>query len=62
MTDTELEVLQKIADGEDYREIGKQMNFCPEYVKRLSHSAQTFLGADNRAHAVALALRRGLIK
>lgn len=62
LTPKQIQVLQSCANGEAYRETAKVMNLSPDYIKNLSHRAQVFLGCDNRTHAVAVALRRGLIQ
>jgi DNA-binding NarL/FixJ family response regulator len=61
LTRRELEVLQLIADGETNREIAQQLFIGDETVK--SHMRNIFarLQARSRAHAVAIALRHGLI-
>jgi DNA-binding CsgD family transcriptional regulator len=61
LTKRELEVLQLIADGEANREIAQQLFIGEETVK--SHLRNIFakLQARSRAHAVAIALRHGLI-
>jgi DNA-binding NarL/FixJ family response regulator len=61
LTNRELEVLQLIADGEPNREIAQQLYVSEETVK--SHMRNIFarLHARSRAHAVAIALRQGLI-
>jgi DNA-binding NarL/FixJ family response regulator len=61
LTKRELEVLQRIADGEPNREIAQQLHVSEETVK--SHMRNIFarLQARSRAHAVAIALRHGLI-
>ena len=57
----EIRLLQLAADGNVYHQIAEQMKIKPGYVKHLSLRAQIKLGADNRTHAVAQALRKGLI-
>jgi DNA-binding CsgD family transcriptional regulator len=61
LTKRELAVLQLIADGHANREIAQQLFVAPETVK--SHVRNLFakLQARSRAHAVAIALRHGLI-
>lgn len=60
-TDREIRVLGLVADGYDTAEVGRRL-FCSERtVKNVIHSATTRLELRNRTHAVAFALRRGLI-
>jgi DNA-binding NarL/FixJ family response regulator len=61
LTRRELEVLQLIADGLANKEIGIRLCVSTETVK--SHVCALFskLGANSRAHAVAIALRQGLL-
>lgn len=58
----EREVLTLIADGLALSEIGRQLTISLATVR--THAANVYrkLGARNRPHAVALALRRGLIE
>jgi two-component system response regulator DegU len=61
LTAAEIEVLRLAADGLSNQEIARQTRQSVETVKlRLRRSFQK-LGASDRAHAVALALRRNLI-
>ena len=57
----ELEILALAAEGRTSVEIGKQLYLAEETVK--SHIANVLrcLGARNRAHAVAIGFRRGLL-
>jgi DNA-binding NarL/FixJ family response regulator len=61
-TRRELEVLQLIADGLSNKEIAIRLCLSTETVK--SHVCALFskLGANSRAHAVAIALRQGLLR
>lgn len=61
LSELEVMVLQCAADGMINREIGRQMNVS-EHTAR-THMARIMckLEAKNRAHAVALGIRRGLI-
>ena len=61
-TKRQLEVLQLIANGLTNQAIGERLFLATETVK--SHLGRLLdkLGADNRAHAVAVGLRRGLIR
>lgn len=62
LTDRELAVLQRIATGHTNGEIGRQLYITEDTVK--THARRLFrkLGARDRAHAVAIAIRRGIIQ
>ena len=62
LTDHQVRVLQMLADGWDYNDIAKELRMKPGSVKNLSYVVQLKLGADNKTHAVAQGLRRGLIQ
>lgn len=57
----EREALQLAADGFECKDSGIRMGVSTQYVKKLRHDAFMKLGADNTAHAVAVAMRRKLI-
>lgn len=54
-------ILQGIADGYSAAEIGKQLGIGEETVRTHTRRAMRRIEAKNRAHAVALALRHGII-
>ena len=58
----ELQVLQLAADGETCASSGERMGLCEGTVKHIRNRAALKLGADATTHAVAQALRRGLIQ
>jgi len=58
----ETEILALIASGLRNREIGASLNIGEETVKSHVCSLLGKLGARNRAHAVALGLRGGLVE
>jgi DNA-binding CsgD family transcriptional regulator len=58
----EQEVLRLVADGASLREIGEQLAIAEATVRTHLANANRKLGARNRAHAVALGLRLGLIE
>jgi len=60
-SDREIEVLQLAADGFTNREIGGILFVSEETVKSHIASLLAKLPARNRAHAVAIACRRGLV-
>jgi DNA-binding NarL/FixJ family response regulator len=62
LTDREREVLELLADGRSTRQIAEQLFVGEETVKtHLGHIYQK-LGVTDRVQAVALALRRGLVR
>jgi len=54
-------VLELIADGLSTREIADRLNYSERTIKKLISSVEQTLDARNRAHAVALGIRRGVI-
>lgn len=62
LTDRELEVLSGMCEGQSNAEIGRALFLSEDTVK--THARRLFrkLGAADRAHAVAIALRRGLVR
>lgn len=58
----EVEVLQLVADGLSNREIGDCLSISVETVKTHVQHVLGKLQARNRAHATAIAIRRGLIR
>ena len=54
-------VLRLIADGLPNKQIGTTLGLAPRTVKTYVNSAMNKLGADNRSHAVVVAIRRGLL-
>ncbi|MBN8883306.1 MAG: response regulator transcription factor, partial [Salana multivorans] len=61
LTTREVDVLRLIADGFDTAEIARNLNFSERTVKNVLHDITTRLQLRNRPHAVAYALREGLI-
>jgi DNA-binding NarL/FixJ family response regulator len=57
----EVEVLRLLADGLDTSEIAHQLAYSERTVKNVVHDVTTRLQLRNRSHAVAYALREGLI-
>lgn len=57
----QLEILQLIADGSPNDEIAAKLVVSVETVKTHIRQMLAKLGASNRAHAVALGLRSGLV-
>lgn len=61
LTDREIEVLRYVADGLTNADIGERLDLSWKTIKSHLARLSLVLGADNRAHAVAIALRTGLI-
>jgi DNA-binding NarL/FixJ family response regulator len=61
LTRREADVLRLLADGLDTAEIASQMCYSERTVKNVLHDLTTRLQLRNRTHAVAYAVREGLI-
>lgn len=61
ITDREREILSLVGEGYENDEIARRLHLSVNTVKTYMQRALGKLGAQSRAHAVALALRRGLI-
>ncbi len=61
LTAREEQVLRLIADGHATREVAAELCYSERTVKNVLHDAVTKLGARSRSHAVAHAVRAGLI-
>jgi|BarGraNGADG00312_2_1021985.scaffolds.fasta_scaffold37490_2 DNA-binding NarL/FixJ family response regulator len=61
LTPREAEVLRLVADGLDTGEIALRMCYSERTVKNVLHDLTTRLQLRNRTHAVAYAVREGLI-
>lgn len=61
LTPREQDVLRLIADGHGTREVAEELCYSERTVKSVLHDAVTKLGARSRSHAVAHAVREGLI-
>ncbi|TCM44389.1 response regulator transcription factor [Kribbella sp. VKM Ac-2568] len=61
LSDRETQVLRLVADGKDTQEIAREMSYSERTVKNVLHDITTRLQLRNRSHAVAYALREGLI-
>jgi len=57
----EVEVLRLVADGFDTAEISSKLGYSERTVKTVLHDVSSRLQLRNRCHAVAYALREGLI-
>ncbi|MFT3833014.1 MAG: LuxR C-terminal-related transcriptional regulator [Micropruina sp.] len=61
LTPRETEVVRLVADGLDTSEIALRMSYSERTVKNVLHDLTTRLQLRNRTHAVAYAVREGLI-
>lgn len=61
LTDRETAVLRMVADGHDTNEIAQQLCYSQRTVKNVLHDVTSRLQLRNRSHAVAYAVRAGLI-
>lgn len=57
----EVEVLRLLADGLDTAQIAERLSYAPRTVKRIIHSLLIRMNLRNRSHAVAYALRSGVL-
>lgn len=60
-TAREIEVLRLVADGRDTAEVAEELAYSERTVKNVLHDVTTRFGLRNRCHAVAFALRAGVI-
>jgi DNA-binding NarL/FixJ family response regulator len=61
LTDRERDVLRLLADGLDTAEIAGQLAYSERTIKNIIHDLTTRLNLRNRSHAVAYAVKSGLI-
>ena len=61
LTEREREVLTLLAEGMQLDEIGQRLGIGTETVRTHVRNASDRLGAANRTHAVAIAIRHRLI-
>ena len=61
LTEMELKILSSIAGGETYEEISQVFFLSEPTIKRMVAAILSKMGANNRAQAVAIAIRDGLI-
>jgi len=62
LSDREVEVLRHLGDGKRNRDIAEKLFIAEETVKAHMKHILTKLGANDRTHALAIALRRGVIQ
>lgn len=61
LTEREVAVLRLVADGLDTGEVARLLAYSERTVKNVIHDVTTRLNLRNRTHAVAYAVREGLI-
>ncbi|MBB4962429.1 response regulator transcription factor [Micromonospora polyrhachis] len=61
LADREVEVLRLVAEGLDTAEIAAKLSYSQRTIKNVLHDVTSRLHLRNRSHAVAYALRNGLI-
>ena len=61
MSAREVEILRLVAEGLDTAEIATKLSYSERTVKNALHEVTTRLQLRNRSHAVAYALKQGLI-
>src|SRR4030095_12517149 len=61
LSPVEVRVLQLIAEGNSNKEIGAQLSLTEDAVKGHVRSILAKLGANDRAHAAVIGLKRGII-
>lgn len=61
LTDREADVLRLVAKGYDTQEIAKELSYSERTVKNTIHDVTSRFHLRNRSHAVAYAMREGLI-
>jgi DNA-binding NarL/FixJ family response regulator len=61
LSERELDVLRLVSEGCDTREIARHLSYSERMVKKVIQDVTQRFGLRNRSHAVAYALRQGLI-
>ncbi len=61
LTGRELSVLRLLADGDSTRDIAERLSYSERTVKNIVRNVLAKVNGRTRAHAVALAARRGMI-
>ncbi len=61
LTEREIEVLRLVADGLGTNEIANSLSYSERTIKNVIHDVTARLNLKNRSHAVAYAVRQGLI-
>ncbi len=61
LTEREIDVLRLVADGLDTAEIASELAYSERTIKNVIHDVTARMNLRNRSHAVAYAVRQGLI-
>jgi DNA-binding NarL/FixJ family response regulator len=61
LTDREIEVLRRVAAGQSNKQIGLGLGVSESTIKAHIHSILPKLNANDRTHAVTIALKRGIL-
>ncbi len=61
LSDRELSVLRMVSEGSDTREIARELSYSERTVKNILQDITRRFGLRNRSHAVAYAMRQGLL-
>jgi two-component system, NarL family, response regulator len=62
LSDRERQVIAQMAKGKNNREIGAALNITEHTVRFHVNNVLSKLGANDRAHAIVLALRQGIVQ
>ena len=62
LTSREIEILKRIAHGNGNKEIGAQLSLTEETIKSHVKNILAKLGANDRTHAVTIAVKRGFLE
>src|ERR1044072_3229472 len=62
LTEREIEVLREVAAGNANKMVAQRLNISEETVKAHMKNILSKLGANDRTHAVTIALKRGIIE
>ena len=62
LTEREIEVLREVAAGNANKRVGQVLSISEETVKAHMKSIMSKLGANDRTHAVTIAVKRGIIE
>jgi DNA-binding NarL/FixJ family response regulator len=61
LQDREVEVVRLLSEGHDTGQIANQLNYSERTIKNVIHSMMTRLELKTRSHAVAYAIRSGVV-
>jgi DNA-binding NarL/FixJ family response regulator len=62
LSEREIEVLRQLASGNSNKMIADNLSLSEETIKAHMRSILSKLGANDRTHALAIALKRGIIE